>query len=136
MLKETKEATISMLEKCPSTELFLVHMFLYSDWIRENTDQNNSIFRHFSRSIYFLLIWLIFFFKADRKKVLKNCYLPSHAITFGQKTFSSIIKLVLRGKHESYLFYYNPILKDHLLFKSNQPRIETDVIEVKKYVSF
>ena len=26
-------------EKCPNTELFLVHIFLYSDWTQENTDQ-------------------------------------------------------------------------------------------------
>ena len=26
-------------EKCPITELFLVRIFLYSDWLQENTDQ-------------------------------------------------------------------------------------------------
>ena len=26
-------------EKYPNTELFLVHIFLYSDWTQENTDQ-------------------------------------------------------------------------------------------------
>ena len=29
----------SLREKCPSTELFLVRIFLYSVWIQENTDQ-------------------------------------------------------------------------------------------------
>ena len=29
----------SLREKSPNTELFLVHILLYSDWIQENTDQ-------------------------------------------------------------------------------------------------
>ena len=32
--------TVSFIAwKCPNTEFFLVLIFLYSDWIRENTDQ-------------------------------------------------------------------------------------------------
>ena len=34
--------------------LFLVHIFLYSAGIHENTDQKNSVFGHFSRSAKFL----------------------------------------------------------------------------------
>ena len=47
-------------EKCPNTELFLVRIFLHSDWIRRNTvslriqseyrkirTRNNSVFGHF-----------------------------------------------------------------------------------------
>ena len=30
---------ISLPEKCPNTELFIVSVFLYLDWIQENTDQ-------------------------------------------------------------------------------------------------
>ena len=30
-----------LLEKCPNTELFLFRIFLYSDWIQENTDQKS-----------------------------------------------------------------------------------------------
>ena len=38
-------------EKCPNTEFSLVPIFLYSIFrIQENTYQNNSVFRHFSRS--------------------------------------------------------------------------------------
>ena len=29
----------SLREKCLNTELFLVHIFLYLDWIQQNTDQ-------------------------------------------------------------------------------------------------
>ena len=36
---------------------------------------------------------------------------------FGQRTFFAIIKPVFRGKHELYLFLYNAILKDRVLFK-------------------
>ena len=28
----------ALREKCPNTEFFLVRIFLYSDWIQENTD--------------------------------------------------------------------------------------------------
>ena len=38
---------ISLCEKCPNTELFLVRIFLYADWIRT---RNNSVFGHFSRN--------------------------------------------------------------------------------------
>ena len=47
-------------EKCPNTELFLVRIFLYSDWILRISlfqsecgkipTRNNSLFGHFSRS--------------------------------------------------------------------------------------
>ena len=30
---------VSLREKCPNKELFLVRIFLFSDWIQENTDQ-------------------------------------------------------------------------------------------------
>ena len=34
-----KVVTNRLPEKCPNMELFLVLMFLYSDWIQENKDQ-------------------------------------------------------------------------------------------------
>ena len=55
--------------------------------------------------------------KGERKKFLKNDSLTSYEIIFDQKTFFSIIKLVFLGKHECYLFYYNVIFKDRVLFK-------------------
>ena len=52
-------------EKCPNAELFLVRIFLYSDWIRT---RNNSVFGHFSRSeIYSYHCWTL----TD----LHNCHL-------------------------------------------------------------
>ena len=36
------------IQKCPNTELFLVRIFLYSDWIQKNTDQKH------------LRIWILF----------------------------------------------------------------------------
>ena len=38
----------ALREKCPSTEFFLVRIFMYSDWIQENTDQKK------------LHIWVLF----------------------------------------------------------------------------
>ena len=35
----TSKCTFTLPEKCPNTEVFLVHIFLYSVQIQENTDQ-------------------------------------------------------------------------------------------------
>ena len=48
-------------KKCPNTELFLVHIFLYSDWIRS---RNNSVFGQFSRSGYLCI---------NIKVIFSNC---------------------------------------------------------------
>ena len=42
----------SLREKCPNTEFFLVRIFPYSDWIRENTAQKHSVFGHFLHNAY------------------------------------------------------------------------------------
>ena len=48
---------ITLREKCPNTELFLVRNFLYSDWIRIQFEyrlvrtRSNSVFGHFSRTV-------------------------------------------------------------------------------------
>ena len=41
---------MALREKCQNTEFFLVRIVPYSDWIRENTDQNNSKYGHVLRS--------------------------------------------------------------------------------------
>ena len=51
---------------------------------------------------------------------------------FGQRTFFSIIKPVIREKREFHLVYYNAVFKDRVLFRQTQPSIEIDVIVVKK----
>ena len=43
---------VTLHEKCSNTEFFLVRIFLYSGRILEYTDQKNSVFGHFSRSVY------------------------------------------------------------------------------------
>ena len=53
---------------------------------------------------------------------------------FGQKTFFSITELVFRGKRDFFLFYYNAVFKDCVLFKQTQGIIEIDVIVVEKHV--
>ena len=42
---------VILREKCPNTELFLVRIFLYS--YRKILTRNNSVFRHFSRSVIY-----------------------------------------------------------------------------------
>ena len=39
-----------LCEMCPNTEFFLVCIFPYSVRIRENRNQENFVFEHFSRS--------------------------------------------------------------------------------------
>ena len=56
-------------------------------------------------------------------------------IIFVLKTFFSIITLVFPEK-QSYLFYYNYVFKDKILFKYTQLNIEVDTIVVKKHISF
>ena len=67
---------LSLREKCPNTELFLVRIFLYMDWIRRFMvnlriqskyrkiwTRNNSVFGHFSRSVCIdFSLTLAFFF--------------------------------------------------------------------------
>ena len=33
---------LALREKCPNTEFFQVRIFLYLDWIQENTDQKKN----------------------------------------------------------------------------------------------
>ena len=51
--------TLSLREKCPNTELFLVHIFLYSVRIQENTDQKLlRIWTLFTQCVYHWEIFL------------------------------------------------------------------------------
>ena len=75
-------------------------------------------------------------FKGEGNKFLKNWLLSSYAAVVCQKTFFSIVKLILREKDVFYLFYYNVIFKDRVLFKYTRSSIEVDVIVDKKYMSF
>ena len=45
--------SIPLRKKCTNTVYFLVHIFLYSDRIQENTDQKKLVFGHFSCSVGF-----------------------------------------------------------------------------------
>ena len=42
---------LALREKCPNTEFFVVRIFIYSIRKQENTDQKNSVFGHFLRSV-------------------------------------------------------------------------------------
>ena len=45
---------LSLREKCPKTEFFLVRIFLYLDWIQENTDQKKlRIWTFFTQCIHY-----------------------------------------------------------------------------------
>ena len=50
-----KTSKLSLREKCPNTEFFLVRIFPYSDWIRI---RKNSVFGYFSRRLYLCFIFM------------------------------------------------------------------------------
>ena len=52
-----------------------------------------------------------------------------------QRVFFTIIKIALRVKGEFYLFSYNAIVKDRVLFKQTRSSIEIFLNFVEKYVS-
>ena len=53
-----KNLLVSLREKCPNTELFLVCIFLYSVRIQENTDHKKlRIWTLFTQCLFYLFIW-------------------------------------------------------------------------------
>ena len=52
---------VTLLEKCPNTELFLVRIFPHLERIRRDCrygkirTRNNSVFGHFSRSVFVII---------------------------------------------------------------------------------
>ena len=80
----------TLLKKCPYSDFILGRIFSHSDWIRrdnimrENTDQNNSEYGHFFRSIAYvyrmnLAIWNS---RKKRKKIRKQNKNPKKDIFF------------------------------------------------------
>ena len=57
-----------------------------------------------------------------------------YTIIFGETVFFSIIKHVFGERREFYLYYYDHIFKDCVLFRWTCSSIEIDVIVVKKHV--
>ena len=94
----------------------------------------NHNFRSFAY-IDFARIWLLLILKENVRNFKKLlAYLWWDNIL--SKNFVFYRKPVFRGKCQSYVFNYNVILKDRVLFKKSQPSIETDVIVVKKNIRF
>ena len=61
LYKSTHQSFLALREKRPNTELFLVRIFLYSDWIQKNTDQKKlRIWALFTQSSGLLQLCLIF----------------------------------------------------------------------------
>ena len=56
---------LPLREKCPNTELFLVRIFLFSDWIQENTDQKK------------LRIWTLFTQCSYKLVSYEKCYIEN-----------------------------------------------------------
>ena len=53
----------------------------------------------------------------EKEFFLKENVRNFYAIISGHRTFFSIIEFVFRGKRGFYLFYYNAIFRDRVLFK-------------------
>ena len=105
-------ARVSLREKCPNTELFLV-------WIWKIRTRNNSVFEHFLRSVYFLHTWR----KVSVHETFKtlSCYFLNVLFTFSLRPLS-------RGSTVTTLFvllisYYLKWISFHLFFPSFFTRI-------------
>ena len=77
---------LSLREKCPNTEFFLLRISLYSDWIRrspysvrirENTDQKTFVYGHFTQFTKYrtsvIEIIIPIFLKSLLQSSSKNC---------------------------------------------------------------
>ena len=112
--KKTREVSQVFLHICEyivetscSTIFSKNNFILCQSWITSN---NAFPFKNAKWCFAVVSVELHIFFKGERKKFLKNHNICSETSFF-------IIKLVSRGKREFYLFYYNPILNDRVLFK-------------------
>ena len=112
--KNTREVSQAFLNICEyivetscSTIFSKNNFILCQSWITSN---NAFPFKNAKWCFAVVSVELQIFFKGERKKFLKNDNICSETSFF-------IIKLVSRGKREFYLFYYNPILNDRVLFK-------------------
>ena len=91
-------------------------------------------------NLSYMLIYQVFNLKENVRNFLKNCYLTSYFLCdniwsdnflFYQK--NCFLELIFWEKREFYLFYFNSIFKDRVVFKETQSSIAIDVIVVKKH---
>ena len=98
--------------KCPNTELFLVHIFLYSDWIRrfgKSQNKGNKKGKHakFSEKGIFLTAWYAHIRIHVRICTLCTLYTEQYGpeITLYLGTFHAVsaVKIVLKTKKRRFL---------------------------------
>ena len=75
---------LTMHEKCPNTEFFLVCIFLYSDWIQENTDQRKLRLWIFFTQCKFKALCSKYFMKVPLRKNHEN---PNFCETAFERNF-------------------------------------------------
>ena len=61
LIRFQSPSIILLHEKCPNMKFSLVHIFLCSVQLQKNTDQKNSVFGNFSRSVRLSLILTHFY---------------------------------------------------------------------------
>ena len=105
--REVSQAFLNICEYIVETSCSTIFSKNNLSWITSN---NAFPFKNAKWCFAVVSVELHIFFKGERKKFLKNHNICSETSFF-------IIKLVSRGKREFYLFYYNPILNDRVLFK-------------------
>ena len=85
----------SQREKCPNTHLFLVHFFLYSVWIQENTDQKKlQILTLFTQCLYMWVSCLCMNFDVNITALLNRLYLFCYLETLIK--LKTILKRILK----------------------------------------
>ena len=76
---------LALCGKCPKTEFFLVHIFLYSHWIYENTDQKKLriwiFFTHRvlirGNTVFYFPIYILMFMKSRLCEWSNNRFFPT-----------------------------------------------------------
>ena len=89
-------ASVSLREKCPNTELFLVDMIPYSGWLRRDASylriqsecgkirtRNNSVIGYFSRSVCYSSSNILKVLLIKDALIFILCYFKSHLSSGG-----------------------------------------------------
>ena len=94
MIKNVRLSELNTLcEKCPNTKLFLVRIFLYSDWnlrikseFRKIRTRKNSVFGHFSPSVSIATVLFQYInFKDDLIEYKRLCSNKNYQHKFDEK---------------------------------------------------
>ena len=96
LCKAKISSKISLCENCPNKEFFLVHIFPYSNWIRENTDQKKfRIWTLFTQWYFPGSFRICFFFQGGKYLKQSDSLLTLSLISWSEKKKKDFTKIHL-----------------------------------------